>query len=261
MKKSVLITGCSSGIGLNIARKLTECGRYHVIVTCRKESDLDALKNEGFDTVLLDLDDTNSILSAVSAVLALTGNRLDVLINNAGFGLYGPLLTITRAQLEKQFSTNFFGVHQLTKKLLPVMIAQGGGRIIQISSVMGIISTPGRGAYAASKYALEAWSDALRLEHTHDNIKVSLIEPGPITTNFSQNVQQTQAENPVENPKIAKKFTASPDAIIPKIQHAITSNNPKVRYRVGLMVQMIAFLKRALPDKLMDLILLKNKKS
>src|SRR5699024_9041084 len=124
------------------------------------------------------------------------------LFNNAGFGVYGPLATISRQQLEQQFSSNFFGLHQLTQLLLPAMIANKTGRIIQTSSVMGIISNAGRGAYAASKYAVEAWSDALRLEHYTDGIKVSLLEPGPLATNFKQNVDQTLKSNPVHNPPI-----------------------------------------------------------
>lgn len=258
MKKSVLITGCSSGIGLTIARALNACGRYQVITTCRRHEDKQSLQNEGLASVLLDLDLPDTIESAVQEILTLTDNRLDILINNAGFGVYGPLITISREAMEKQFSTNFFGVHQLTRKLLPAMISQGGGRIIQISSVMGIISTPGRGAYAASKYALEAWSDALRLEHLHDGIKVSIIEPGPVRTQFTSNVNQTQQHAPVDNPSIAKRFTVTPEAILPKVQHAINSPRPKIRYRVSLMTQGVALLKRMLPDYLMDKILIKK---
>ncbi len=120
--------------------------------------------------------------------------------------MYGPLSTISRAQMEQQFSANFFGAHQLTIRLLPAMLPHGEGRIVITSSVMGLISTPGRGAYAASKYALEAWSDALRMELRHSGIKVSLIEPGPIRTRFTDNVNQTQSDKPVEN-------AASPPAL------------------------------------------------
>jgi NAD(P)-dependent dehydrogenase (short-subunit alcohol dehydrogenase family) len=133
-----------------------------------------------------------SVERAADEVIALTDNRLYGLFNNAGYGVYGPLNTISREQMEKQFSANFFGVHQLTMLLLPAMLPHGEGRIVMTSSVMGLISTR-RGAYAASKYALEAWSDALRMELRHSGIKVSLIEPGPIRTRFTDNVNQTQA--------------------------------------------------------------------
>ncbi len=146
-----------------------------------------------------------------------------------------PLSTISRAQMEQQFSANFFGAHQLTMRLLPAMLPHGEGRIVMTSSVMGLISTPGRGAYAASKYALEAWSDALRMELRHSGIKVSLIEPGPIRTRFTDNVNQTQSDKPVENPGIAARFTLGPEAVVDKVRHAFISEKPKMRYPVTLV--------------------------
>lgn len=252
--KSVLITGCSSGIGLVAANGLRERG-YRVIASCRKQSDFDSLITQGFETVLLDLDNSQSIQLAAEQVLSLTNNNLYAIFNNAGFGVYGPLMTVSRQQLEQQFATNFFGLHELTQYLLPAMKSQGTGRIIQMSSIMGFISTPGRGAYAASKYAVEAWSDALRLELYNTNIKVCLIEPGPINTHFSQNVNQTQQQNIVKNPPIAKRFALPPEAILPILYHALEKASPKVRYRVTLVTKATAILKRVLPDKLMDLIL------
>lgn len=254
MQKTILITGCSSGIGLTAAHYLKEKG-YRVITACRKQQDLDSLAQQGFETVQLDLDDSNSVEQAASAVLQMTNNRLYALFNNAGFGVYGPLSAVSRQQMEQQFSTNFFGLHQLTMALLPAMLANKEGRIIQTSSIMGFISTPGRGAYAASKYAVEAWSDALRLELYHSGIKVSLIEPGPIKTAFTQNVNQMQANKPVKNPGIAERFTLTPDAILPKLHHALEHPRPKVRYRITLVTQVTAVLKRLLPDRCLDLIL------
>lgn len=181
MQKSVLITGCSSGIGLESALELKRQG-FHVLAGCRKPDDVERMNSMGFTGVLIDLDSPESVDRAADEVIALTDNCLYGIFNNAGFGMYGPLSTISRAQMEQQFSANFFGAHQLTMRLLPAMLPHGEGRIVMTSSVMGLISTPGRGAYAASKYALEAWSDALRMELRHSGVKVSLIEPGPIRT-------------------------------------------------------------------------------
>ncbi len=123
------------------------------------------------------------------------------------------------------------------------------------SSVMGLISTPGRGAYAASKYALEAWSDALRMELRHTGIKVSLIEPGPIRTRFTDNVNQTQRDKPVENPGIAARFTRDPDAVVAKVRHAFASDKPRLRYPVTLVTWAVMALKRILPGRMLDKIL------
>lgn len=253
--KSIFITGCSSGIGLLAAKSLRDRG-YRVIASCRKPQDLEQLVAQGFETVLLDLDNSDSVKLAAEQVLALTGNKLYALFNNAGFGVYGSLDSISRQQMEAQFSTNFFAIHQLTQLLLSAMLEQGEGRIIQTSSIVGIIATPGRGAYSASKYALEAWSDALRLELAKTNIKVCLIEPGPLKTNFSGNVEQTDKNRVVKNPPIAKRFTLPPEAILPKLYHALESKSPKVRYRVTFVTQLAAIGKRLLPDKLMDKILI-----
>jgi len=204
---------------------------------------------------LLDLDDAASVDRAADEVIALTGNRLYGLFNNAGYGVYGSLDAISREQLEQQFSSNFFGTHQLTLRLLPAMLPHGEGRIVMTSSVMGLISTPGRGAYAASKYALEAWSDALRMELRHTGIKVSLIEPGPIRTRFTDNVNQTQRDKPVENPGIAARFTLGPEAVVAKVRHAFESKHPKLRYPVTLVTWAVSLLKRLLPARMMDKIL------
>lgn len=254
MQKTVLITGCSSGIGLESARELKRQG-FRVLAACRKADDVARMEQEGFTGVLLDLDDAASVDRAADDVIALTGNRLYGLFNNAGYGVYGSLDAISREQLEQQFSSNFFGTHQLTLRLLPAMLPHGEGRIVMTSSVMGLISTPGRGAYAASKYALEAWSDALRMELRHTGIKVSLIEPGPIRTRFTDNVNQTQRDKPVENPGIAARFTLGPEAVVAKVRHAFESKHPKLRYPVTLVTWAVSLLKRLLPARMMDKIL------
>ncbi|WP_330983186.1 MULTISPECIES: SDR family oxidoreductase [Enterobacterales] len=254
MQKTVLITGCSSGIGLESALELKRQG-FRVLAACRKPEDVARMAELGLVGIVLDLDSPDSVDRAADDIIALTGNRLFGIFNNAGYGLYGPLSTLSRAQVEQQFSTNFFGTHQLTMRLLPAMEPHGEGRIVMTSSVMGLISTPGRGAYAASKYALEAWSDALRMELRYSGIKVSLIEPGPIRTRFTENVNQSQADKPVENPGIAARFTLGPEAVVDKVRHAFTSDKPKMRYPVTLVTHAVMLLKRLLPGRMMDKIL------
>ena len=208
MQKSVLVTGCSSGIGLESALDLKRQG-FNVLAACRKAEDVARMHELGLSGVLLDLDDPQSVERAAAEVML----------------------------------------------LLPAMEPHGEGRIVMTSSVMGIISSPGRGAYAASKYALEAWSDALRMELRHSGIKVSLIEPGPIRTRFTNNVNQTQADKPVENPGIAARFTLGPEAVVEKVRHAFVSDKPKLRYPVTLVTHAVALLKRLLPTRAMDKII------
>lgn len=253
MQKSVLITGCSSGIGLDSALELKRQG-FQILAGCRKPDDVARMNSMGFTGVLIDLDSPESVDRAADEVIALTDSRLYGIFNNAGYGVYGPS-TISREQMEQQFSSNFFGAHQLTMRLLPAMLPHGEGRIVMTSSVMGLISTPGRGAYAASKYALEAWSDALRMELRHTGIKVSLIEPGPIRTRFTDNVNQTQRDKPVENPGIAARFTRDPDAVVAKVRHAFASDKPRLRYPVTLVTWAVMALKRLLPGRMLDKIL------
>lgn len=253
MQKSVLITGCSSGIGLESALELKRQG-FHVLAGCRKADDVERMNSMGFTGVLIDLDSPESVDRAADEVIALTDNCLYGIFNNAGFGMYGPFHHQPCADGTAVFC-QLFGAHQLTMRLLPAMLPHGEGRIVMTSSVMGLISTPGRGAYAASKYALEAWSDALRMELRHSGIKVSLIEPGPIRTRFTDNVNQTQSDKPVENPGIAARFTLGPEAVVDKVRHAFISEKPKMRYPVTLVTWAVMVLKRLLPGRVMDKIL------
>ncbi|WP_350261626.1 SDR family oxidoreductase [Pantoea sp. BJ2] len=257
MQKTILITGCSSGIGLVAANDLLSRG-YRVLAACRRADDVARMEALGFTGVQLDLDDAASVDAAADRVLELTDHRLHALFNNGGFGQYGPLSSVSRQQLEKQFSTNLFGTHQLTMRLLPALQASGNGRIVNTSSVLGLISTPGRGAYAASKWALEAWSDALRLEVRDSGVRVSLIEPGPISTSFTDNVHQGQQDKPVQNPGIAARFTLPPEAILPKLRHALESKHPRLRYPVTLVAWAMSLLKRLLPGWILDRILRSN---
>ncbi|KOC94380.1 SDR family oxidoreductase [Winslowiella iniecta] len=257
MKKSILITGCSSGIGLVAAQDLQRRG-YQVFAACRKADDVARMNQLGFTGIELDLDDAHSVEHAAQQVTELSGNQLYALFNNGGYGVYGALHTLSRQQLEQQFSTNFFGLHQLTILLLPALLANGGGRIINTSSVLGLLSTPRRGAYAASKYALEAWSDALRMELHGTGVRVSLIEPGPIHTRFTDNVNQTQQDRPVKNPSIAARFTLPPEAILTKLHHALESKHPKLRYPVTLVAHAMTIIRRLLPGWMLDRILRSN---
>ncbi|WP_409306415.1 SDR family oxidoreductase [Pectobacterium sp. B1J-3] len=254
MQKTVLITGCSSGIGLIAAQALRSRG-YRVLAACRRDDDVMRMVSLGLEGIKLDLDDPVSVEHAAAEVIRLTNNRLYGLFNNAGYGLYGPLNTISRQQFEHQFSSNLFGTHQLTQRLLPAMLPHGEGRIIQTSSVMGFVSTPGRGAYAASKFALEAWSDTLRMELHGTGLHVSLIEPGPLSTRFTDNVDQTQTDKPVTNPGVARRFTLPPEAVLPKLYHALESSRPKLRYPVTLVAHALSWLRRLLPGRYLDNVL------
>lgn len=257
MAKTIFITGCSSGIGLSAAHYLKSLG-FRVITSCRKQSDMEKLQQYGFEVVLLDLDCSESIQRAAIEIKQLTQGKLYGLFNNAGFGVYGPLQEISRQQLEQQFSTNVFGLHELTNQLLPLMLPYHEGRIVQTSSVLGFISTARRGAYAASKHALEGLSDALRLELKETGIKVSLLEPGPIKTSFSKNVNQVDEQNKVVNPGIAAKLSLSVDNVMPYLKHAFTHPKPKIRYRITLLSKAMGIAKRLLPNSWLDKLLAKK---
>lgn len=254
MQKIVVITGCSSGIGLVAARDLLRRG-YRIFAACRKPEDVQRMNELGFTGIELDLNDRDSVARGAAEILTLSNNQLFALFNNGGYGVYGPLESISREQMEQQFATNVFGTHQLTTLLLPALRASGDARIVNTSSVLGLISTPGRGIYAASKYALEAWSDALRMELHGSGIGVSLIEPGPIKTRFTDNVNQAHQDNPVKNPGIAARFTLPPEAILPKLHHALESKSPRLRYPVTLVAHAMTVLRRLLPGWILDRIL------
>ena len=183
--KAILITGCSSGIGLCVARGLSSRG-YRVFATARKSSDVEVLNKEGLESLVLDLDDPHSITAAVEEILIRTNGRLDALFNNGAYGQPGAVEDLSRDVLRAQFETNLFGWHQLTNLVLPVMRRQGHGRIIHNSSVLGFVALRYRGAYNASKYALEGLADTMRLELAGTHLHVSIIEPGPISSRFRQ---------------------------------------------------------------------------
>ncbi|AUH72969.1 oxidoreductase with NAD(P)-binding Rossmann-fold domain [Legionella sainthelensi] len=276
-EKIILITGCSSGIGFDAAFALKKRG-HRVIGSCRKEEDVEKLLNIGLEAVQLDVSDSSSIQNAFANVLAKTEGRIDVLINNAGYGQAGALEDITREVLRTQFETNVFGLVELTNLAIPVMRKQGHGRIINISSILGIISMPFRGAYNASKYAVEGISDTLRLELQSSGIDVITVEPGPIESRFRDNCVDNslnyiekqhsyfskQYERMLEEfkqKKSASIFTKQPDAVIKKLHHAIESKRPKAKYPVTIPSHLMILLKRILTTKMLDKILLFTSKS
>jgi short-subunit dehydrogenase len=193
------MTGCSTGIGLETALYLHKKG-FNVFATAREEKDLQKLRKKGLNTHLLDVTKPDTVKNTLIEVLKITNGTLDCLFNNAGFGQPGAIEDLTTKVLQEQFETNVFGLHEVTKQVLPIMQKQGFGKIINHSSVLGLISLKFRGAYNASKYAIEGLSDTLRLELDKSNIYVSLLNTGPITSNFRENAKKKIIKNiDVEN--------------------------------------------------------------
>jgi short-subunit dehydrogenase len=260
--QTILVTGCSSGIGLRAATILKARG-YRIFATARKTEDVATLKAKGFESFQLDLNDSDSITTAVNQILAVTDGTLDALVNNAGYGQAGALEDLSRDQLRQQFETNVFGTQELTNKIVPVMRKQGHGRIIYISSLLGFIALPYRGAYNASKYALEGLADTLRLELRHTPIFVSIIEPGPIISQFRDNVitsfQSVHTDSSAHRDnyqrflanfqKTRQPFYASPDKVVKRIINALESKKPKIRYYVTFPTYLFAILKRFLTNR------------
>jgi NAD(P)-dependent dehydrogenase (short-subunit alcohol dehydrogenase family) len=269
--RSVLITGCSSGIGECVARGLHERG-YRVFASVRNPDDLTALQQAGIECLVLDYADSASIRSAVEQVLDQTGGRLYALFNNGAYGQPGACEDLSRAALREQFETNVFGWMELTNHLIPVMRAQGHGRIVQNSSILGFAALPMRGAYNASKFAIEGFSDTLRLELAGTGIHVSLIEPGPVASRFRANAyrafqQHIDVENSVHRQRYqemiqhfetignVQPFTLPPEAVLKRVVHALESRRPKIRYPVTFPTYLFAWLKRLLSDRMLDRLL------
>jgi NAD(P)-dependent dehydrogenase (short-subunit alcohol dehydrogenase family) len=267
-EKSILITGASSGIGYYCAHQLHKRG-YKVVASCRKTEDVARLTQEGLSAIQLDLDDSESIAQAVKATLAITGGGLYALFNNGAYGQPGAVEDLSRAILRQQFETNFFGWCELTNLLLPIMIKQGQGRIIQNSSVLGIAAMPFRGAYNASKFALEGITDTLRLELRGTGVTISLIEPGPIRSLFRQNALAALKANihidqsrhthsyktaiaRLDRTESNTPFTLDPDAVYLKLVHALEAKRPQARYYVTKATYIVGIMKRLLSTRLLD---------
>ncbi len=276
MKPSVLVTGCSEGgIGYHCAHRLREEG-FRVLASVRDDAELTRLQQMGFgdDALLMDMHDRSSIASGVRRVTELTDGQLYGLFNNAGCALPGLVESLSREALEWQFSANLFGLHQLTTGLLPLMRHQGEGRIINHSSVLGLIPMPYRGAYNASKYALEGLSDTLRLELQGTNIAVSLLNTGPIISRFRENalrnfvrwIDYKNAPQYLDYSPVVKRLNEPVDLVNASVEqekvfkalhHALTSPLPKAHYHITRQTKAVAVLKRILPVKLLDQILLR----
>ena len=269
--KQILITGCSSGIGACVARGLKERG-WRVFATARHAADVARLKSEGFESLVLDLNDSTSIRTALHEVLTLSDGRLDALFNNGGFGQVGAVEDLTRDALRAQFETNLFGWVELTNQVIPIMRSQGHGRIVMNSSVLGYAAFAYRGAYNAVKFALEGLTDTLRQELYGSGIHVILVEPGPITSRFRENcvphfemhidwqqsVHRPQYEGQMTrlNTKgAAVPFTLPPEAVLKKVIHALESPSPRPRYPVTVPALVFGWLKRILPVQMMDWVL------
>ena len=269
--KNIFITGCSSGIGYSTAIELKQRG-YRVICSARKTPDISRLQAEGFECLQLDLADSASIQQAVQRLIAVTDGHIYALFNNGAFGQPGAVEDLSREALRNQFETNFFGTHELTNLLLPMMRRQGYGRIIYNSSILGFVAMKFRGAYNASKFALEGLADTLRLELQGSGVHIVLIEPGPIESLFRQNafamyqryVDPSQSfhketylrmEARLQKPGPAAPFTLPASAVAKKVILALESPKPKCRYRVTAPTYLFAYLKRLLPASWLDKIL------
>jgi len=271
--RNILITGCSSGIGLETAKILKKEG-IKVYASARKEEDVKMLQDLGLNTFLLDVTNPAQIKEALDQILK-NDAKIDAVFNNAGFGQPGALEDITVPVLKEQFETNVFGLHELTRQVLPIMRAQGYGKIIQHSSVLGIISLRFRGAYNASKYAIEGLADTLRLELANTKIFVSTINTGPVTSKFRDNAvkkfqKNVDQENSafkneyknelnarLENDKDDTPFNLPASSVANVILKIMNTDKPKPRYYVTKATYILGFLKRILSTSLLDSILKK----
>ncbi|MCL4136127.1 UNVERIFIED_CONTAM: hypothetical protein GTU68_038761 [Idotea baltica] len=271
--KNILITGCSSGIGYHAAVTLHQQG-YQVIATFRKLSDAGPLQALGISCIALDLADSESINAGFQLACDQFDGQIDALFNNGAYGQPGAVEDLSRATLQQQFETNVFGTQELTNLVIAQMREQGQGRIIYNSSVLGFVSLAYRGAYNASKYALEGLADTLRLELRDTNIHISLIEPGPIESQFranafikyQENIDKTHSahrdsyeamERRLAKVGPAAPFTLPAAAVVKKVVHAIESKRPKIRYYVTFPTYLFAILKRILPHRCLDWVLAK----
>lgn len=268
MYEVVVITGCSSGIGLESAKYLKSKGLI-VYPTARNEADVMMLKSLGFDRAMkLDVTDTNDISRVIQDVLAKEG-KIDVWFNNAGFGQPGMIEDISTEVLREQFETNVFGLHSCTREILKVMRKQGYGKIIQHSSVLGLVSLKGRGAYNASKYAIEGLSDTLRLELKGSDIHCVLLNTGPITSDFRKNALiKLQNNIDIDNSTYKDQYLLSLEgkskrvpfnqeaiAVARVVHEIIKASNPKPRYYITKATYLLGYLKRILSTRVLDKIL------
>ncbi|MGH6748118.1 MAG: SDR family oxidoreductase [Methyloceanibacter sp.] len=273
-QRSILITGCSSGIGLASVREMKARG-WRVFATARKQEDIERLRDEiGVESLYLDYAEPASIAAAVEEVLAATGGTLSALFNNGAYGQPGAVEDLSPEVLRAQFEVNVFGWHDLTARVIPAMRAQGEGRIVFCSSVLGLVAAPYRGAYCASKFAIEALADALRIELAPSGIKIILIEPGPIASRFVEHALEAYRRNidlegsphrDIYRARIARleeggsqTFKLGPEAVAAKLVQALTSRRPKSRYYVTVPTYAAVLMRRFLPTRVLDAIAASN---
>lgn len=273
--RSILITGCSSGIGYHAATTLKATG-WWVLATCRKQEDCDRLRHEGFDSFVLDYEDPKSIAQGFDKAMAITGGTLDALYNNGAYAIPAAVEDLPVDALRQNFEANFFGWHDLTRRVIPVMRAQGHGHIIQCSSVLGLLAMPWRGSYNATKFALEGLTDTLRLEMRGTGIHVVSIEPGPITSDFRRNARkefdkwidwETSARADQYRASLVPRLynaSAAPDrfelgaeAVTNTLIKALNSDRPRAHYYVTTPTWIAAALRRLLPTSLIDVLMAK----
>ena len=245
-----------------------------MFASCRKAQDCVRLQAEGFESPLIDYAAPDSIVNGLAETLEATGGRLDALYNNGAYACPGAVEDLPTGALREIFETNLFGWHELTRLVIPVMRAQGHGRIINCSSVLGLIPMRWRGAYVASKYALEGLTDVLRIEMKDTPIKVILVEPGPVTSSIRQNaiphfekwVDWENSARADQYPELRQRlyegggpdrFELPPSAVTKKLLHALTSPRPKPRYYVTTPTYLMGFLRRILPTRLLDALILR----
>jgi NAD(P)-dependent dehydrogenase (short-subunit alcohol dehydrogenase family) len=272
MERTILITGCSSGIGYDAALGLKARG-WRVFATCRKDADCARLVAEGMESFPLDYADESSIAAAVEEVVRRTGGRLDALFNNGAHACPGLVEDLPRGALREIFEVNLFGHHDLTRRVIPLMRAQGGGRIVQCSSVLGFVAAEWRGAYVATKYAMEGMADVMRIEMAGTGIHVILLEPGPIATQIRANsiphferwidwrasARKADYERLLDRlykPKEKKdRFELPPEAVTKALVRALDAPRPRARYRVTVPTKAAALAKRVLPTRALDRLL------
>lgn len=273
---TVLITGCSTGIGHDAAHGLARRG-WRVLATCRSAEDCARLEAEGLESFVLDYASEDSLAAAMEEVMARTGGRLEALYNNGAFAIPGAVEDLPRAALREIFETNLFGVHDLTRRIIPLMRAQGHGRIVNCSSVLGLVPMKWRGAYVASKFALEGLTDTLRLEMRDTPIKVILLEPGPITSEFRRNARkgferwidwENSARADQYRTTLRKRLYAAQTgkdrfelpaaAVTAKLAHALESPRPRPRYYVTTPTYLMGGLRRLLPTRALDWLVAKG---
>ncbi|SLN18795.1 Putative oxidoreductase SadH [Aquimixticola soesokkakensis] len=270
MQRSILITGCSSGIGKDAALTLHKQG-WRVFATCRAQADCEALRALGLESLVLDYESGASIDAAVDAVLQRTGGTLDALFNNGAYAIPAAVEDLPTDALRANFEANFFGWHSLTRRVIPVMRAQGHGRIIQCSSVLGLVALPWRGSYNATKFALEGLTDTLRCEMRGTGIHVSTIEPGPIRTDFRINARKMferwidwQASPRADQYRDSlmkrlyaqapapDRFELGPEAVTAKLLHALDHPRPRPHYYVTTATYIAGIARRLLPARAID---------